>query len=329
MQEQRNGHFAHAANGAFVSFDKGCLAFNGSGLAIVEITPDIARALLDLGGPNRSVTRQRVEDRRRDLRNGDWRVTNDALIVTTSNHSSPGLHRLGNGQHRLTAISEEQIPGKIILMWGVPDDVLPVIDTGRPRSAGDVISMGLFGDGMETSHAGDRAAAVACLLRWEQTPNPWAMAAQRLSFSPEQTAKAVSVYPLLSHSLAQAHEIRRTGIKGGSGRLWAPLLLNMNLISTDTTQEFVDYLAAGLELTSSNPIYTLRERLKNPSGLPPGFRSGLHVQEYLAAISIKTFNLYSLGETPKRTLSWSPTGRNEDFPILFRSKWWYKKNQKY
>jgi hypothetical protein len=45
-----------------------------------------------------------------------------------------------NGQHRLTMLAESDTPIEVLLVFGVPVDVFASIDTGAPRSAGDVLA---------------------------------------------------------------------------------------------------------------------------------------------------------------------------------------------
>lgn len=307
---------AQAPNGAYVAYAGQQITSTGRGTAIVTITPELARALLKLAGPHqRKLIRLSVDDRKRDLVNGRWRLTNDAISLNDSNI-------LINAYHRLTAIDETGVTAECLLAWGFPDDSLPVLDTGRSRSAADLISMGIGLRAEDMSNPGERAAAAMVLLRWQEVDNPWKPGVVRdHRFSNAQILEAQNHFHGLGRAIRRARELRSSGLRGGDGGLWAPLLYELALVDEDVTEDFVRDLAFFENLARDSPVRMLRIRIFDRTRWPEGSRNGLHSQEWLAAMTIKAWNLYLRHEPAKSRLSWTPSSR-EQFPVIFRGRWW-------
>ena len=101
---------------------------------IVTITPDIARAWLDQNVSNRRVNQTYVDSFARDMRNGSWRLTGDAVRFDTGRN-------LIDGQHRLLACIKANAPFSTCVIYGLPPETKEAIDIGRPRTSADVMAM--------------------------------------------------------------------------------------------------------------------------------------------------------------------------------------------
>lgn len=126
-------------------------AGNGVTIEVIDIGADLARELLSKSSmeretetgtitvSNRKLRTDYVVVLRRQILNGLWK---DAI---TTIHVA-GTGRLLNAQHTLTALvsANRKQPGitiRAILVTGLPEEVISVIDTGRPRTLGDYLRL--------------------------------------------------------------------------------------------------------------------------------------------------------------------------------------------
>lgn len=64
----------------------------------------------------------------------EWKLSPQGVSI-----ASDGF--LIDGQHRVTSVAVSGIPVAMKITYNVPDDVFPVVDTGKGRSAGDILAM--------------------------------------------------------------------------------------------------------------------------------------------------------------------------------------------
>lgn len=107
---------------------------NGLKIEYVEITPDIARSWLDTNQNNRRINKRFVSQFVQDMKSGNWQITGDAIRFDSNG-------TLIDGQHRLRACIEAGASFPSYVMYGLDPSSKEVIDTGKARSARDVLSM--------------------------------------------------------------------------------------------------------------------------------------------------------------------------------------------
>lgn len=101
---------------------------------LIDVTPEMAAEWLTKNTRNRSVVRRRFLALADDMLNGRWMVTGEAIKF-----ASDGT--LLDGQHRLNAVIAAGIPATMLIVRGVDHSAQDGMDTGRARSAGDVLSI--------------------------------------------------------------------------------------------------------------------------------------------------------------------------------------------
>lgn len=101
---------------------------------IIEVTPEMASEMLRKNEGNRKITPSASNFLVKQMQQGKWRFTADAIQFSDTG-------RLLDGQHRLDAVVKSGTTQKFLVAYGVPDDHQSVIDTGKNRSAGDVLFM--------------------------------------------------------------------------------------------------------------------------------------------------------------------------------------------
>lgn len=103
----------------------------------VDITPAMARKWLDeYNIHNRPVYESTVESYARDMKYGRWRETNQGIGFDTEG-------RLTDGQQRLTAIVWSGVTVRMLVVRGLSPESQEVVDVGKPRGAGDILTLSL------------------------------------------------------------------------------------------------------------------------------------------------------------------------------------------
>lgn len=105
------------------------------GAEVVEVTPEIARRLIETSNHgNRKVRPMVVKKYAKIMKNGDWRFSPETISISRSG-------RLLNGQHRMLAVIESGVACRFLFATGFEDDVFAVLDRGAIRSRSDALKI--------------------------------------------------------------------------------------------------------------------------------------------------------------------------------------------
>lgn len=129
--------------------DHGTEARNEPRMELEVITPEQAKAYLDLNIVNRAVSKPTLERFKREMKANRWRLSGEAIKFNKEG-------KLIDGQHRLTACIATKIPLLTYVVRDLDNDVVNVIDTGRARRAHDVLAL----------HGYPNAYLLASAARW-------------------------------------------------------------------------------------------------------------------------------------------------------------------
>jgi hypothetical protein len=98
------------------------------------ITPDLARAWLELRSKNRAISPIQTKRYVNDMRRNRWRLSGETIKFDNSG-------RLIDGQHRLTACIEANVTFESWVVWGLDSCAMEVIDSGKKRTPGDMLQI--------------------------------------------------------------------------------------------------------------------------------------------------------------------------------------------
>ncbi|TMM43070.1 MAG: hypothetical protein E6F99_00955 [Actinobacteria bacterium] len=101
---------------------------------VQTITPKKAQEYLEHNTANRPLSGRTVRDFAQAMRRGEWRVTHQGIAFDTTG-------ALVDGQHRLAAIVEADVPVEVTVFSEVPEGAFDVLDTGKRRNAADVLAI--------------------------------------------------------------------------------------------------------------------------------------------------------------------------------------------
>jgi hypothetical protein len=280
---------------------RGLIKTSGRANVSVEmVTPDMAQAWLDRGGKNRKLSESKVLAYTAAMKRGEWQLTYEAIALDDDG-------KVRNGQHRLTAIVRSGVPIEALVVRGVDETAFDVMDTGKSRSIGDVLSI----HGMPNVYA--LAAAVRNLMFLDAHGTTYANARSAAAMvTAPTTLKYIEDHPEVIEGVRLGDRIRGAGLQGGMG-LWSAVATVWIRIDPEMAEEFGQALINGVGLEDGHPALMLRNRLFKARNTGE-FGNTRKQQEALAATAIKAWNAWREGKT-LQTLYWRQDGKKaEPFP---------------
>ncbi|WP_461129719.1 hypothetical protein [Spirosoma aerophilum] len=248
-----------------------------------DITPQIAKTLLEHNTHNRPLNLPHVKFLAKQMKQEQWKMAGDPIKVSASG-------RILDGQHRLHAIVQSDTTQQMIILYNVPDENFSVMDTGRVRQAADVLSIAGFSDTKTT------AATARMLINYERSSIAATMKSQGRKESSVVTHQDILEYtsshdltPYLSKAVAW-HKTLAIYSKAE----YAFFYCILSRVEPDQAVLFLNAVSSGAQLEIDSPMYALRKKLTeykmNKLNLSPSERF---------ALTIKAWNLYRAKKTVK------------------------------
>lgn len=236
--------------------------------SVVEtITPSIAKRYLELAAKNRKVSAGKIRQFAGAMARDQWDLNAETIKFNTSGF-------LMDGQHRMHACILANTPFQALVVRNVPDDYFATIDTGKVRTAGDILSI----DGEQYAHA--KAAAVRWMVAIPLHSDP-----PQLSLGSERIRELLKEHPGLTESAKICH--KATLIHPG---LAAALHYLFSQKDQSEANRFIDDLARGADLEANDPVLILRQELiKHKSKRGVGKKMSVERLEK-AALCIRAWN---------------------------------------
>ena len=124
---------------------------------IIDVSPDLAKYYLSKNSANRAVNKRHVVGLATQMKNGLWLLTHQAICFDVAGN-------LIDGQHRLHAIVKANLVVKMMVVTGADNQTFTVLDTGRNRTSGDVLSI---------ENVKNYNQVAACIRLWFKLKNGW------------------------------------------------------------------------------------------------------------------------------------------------------------
>ena len=204
---------------------------------IERVTPNVASALLETNTENRSVSRVTVEKYASDMAAGNWKDTGQAIIIADDGS-------LNDGQHRLLALVKAGVTLNMMVVRGASRQSRDAIDTGKPRSTGDILQMFHIPNGNAVAGLASRVIA------WERTGRKYAGTRSTVSKTDVVTRARNDARLLWADRVGVKHARL---IKAGHASF-----IRYIVPDSDRATEFFDRLHDGIGLEPRNPVLTLR-----------------------------------------------------------------------
>jgi hypothetical protein len=253
---------------------------------ILEVSPELARDLLEHNDGNRLVADGVVGKYKRDMLAGRWLLNGQTIKIGKTG-------RLLDGQHRCHAGVQSKTSFPAIIVRNVDDAVFETFDLGARRSFSDVLK-----------HRGEHSTtALAAALRWV-----WMFQEEKIfdRATAPTNSELDAVFrqnPTITDSLKLTNRIRHV-LAPGMGVALHHLFRQKD---ASTADEFFDRLSDGLNLTKEMPVWHIRERLLSD-------RTGRKVkmgESERFVLMVKAWNAARQGKTIGQ-LSWRGRGPSRE-----------------
>jgi len=250
------------------------------------ITPEEAAFVLEKSNTgNRKLNDRNVQFFLDQMRRGDWKVTADTIKFGKDG-------RLLDGQHRLQAIVKYGKPVEMFVAEGLDDSVFAVLDTGKNRSASDILSISGF------SNSNQLAGCVRAILLYQQGYYSDQGSAGRTSRATNANIlKWAEKNPEIHEMIKFCYDIYRNF----KYIPLAPLTMLYYIMSKKNQEQadaFFGKYGSGIDLSESSPIRLLRDRLirdgQNKTKLSVRDKVALFIYAWNAYISKKRIQQLTL-----------------------------------
>lgn len=253
----------------------------------MSVTPEMAARWLEGNANNRPIKQILVGELANAMLNGTFRLTHQAIALTSDG-------RLLDGQHRLLAVVASGRTVNMNVAFNVDPDTYDVIDAGAKRSLADALAVRHgHGYALATSAA---CRVVALYDRVNPTlTTPWNARTFLNAKLDRATVAEIAdeMYPSMMKLVLDIKDYSR------SWRIQANSLAALYVIRRDTHQdpdlvdEFIRGLASGANLPAGDVRLKLRDALANN----PSFRR--NDARLAFGATVKAWNLYVEGDSPK------------------------------
>lgn len=249
---------------------------------IVTLTPELAAAMLEHNPANRKIAATKVEDFVRDIKNGDWKLNGEPIIIASDGS-------LNDGQHRCQAVIQSGVSIQTVIIFGVGRDTRDTLDQGKNRMVGDYVAM------RGHKNANHLAAAARYLWQWQTI----GYVTGRLQLGSNANGKPtrteivhlIEATPGLTKSLNAVYQPKTARI--GSIGMVAFCHFAMKVASNESAvTEFIQSLVEGADLDSDDPRLYCRNRLMAEKGTMGA--------DQKVELIFRTWNAYRLNEKRSR-----------------------------
>ena len=264
---------------------------NKYAVEIVTVTPEMAKELLDSSLRNRTVNQRRVDKYALDMSSGKWSPA--TMLITDEDGHMVDAH------HRLLAVIKAGKPIQMVKFTGLDKKFIPYIDTGRPRTAGDMLA---FIDGLDGVKSLRNKSALVRVVILAKSQN-WA----RIVGFDEIANCMLDNCDNVNASYEDFSLIRPLGATIGVAA--AIYLIREANPSCGKVDKFINELAYGEMIQSGMPTYALRNALFNNRAV--GAQRQMNDVYYV----LRAWNGYVNGESIKLIRRPKVYNSKEDFKV--------------
>lgn len=217
------------------------IANHGLRFDVVEITPDDALNLLTANTMNRPQVASAQVRYADDMRDGNWVLNGEPIIVSRTG-------RLLNGQNRLQSCVEANAPFISAIITGVADAAFETMDDGAKRTLGNALHI--------HQEENTNALAATLVLLWQMERQCLGETAQP---SKKQAMDVLARHPSIRGSVSKAGAVKHlmpTAIMALVHYVGAELLS-----VPEKANRFLEDVASGVGLAPESPARVFREKM--------------------------------------------------------------------
>lgn len=261
----------------------------------VEVTPALAKSWLALNLKNRIPSRAKIGRFARMMKGGRWTLNGESLKFSTTG-------RLLDGQSRLMAIVQAEVPVVLEVRGGLADGAQESMDTGEARAHRHQLEM------LGEKYPNEIAAALRLVFFWEKG----LVGSCGHSGSAAKDITNTTIREMLEKHPRMRESVGRClNLKSVLPISAAAFFHYVFAIGDEKKANlFIERLTTGANLAESSPIYMLRERLTKDRLEPKKLR-----KRDKFALVVKAWNAFHSGK-PLQKLSFV---YDEAFPPIASS----------
>ena len=220
----------------------------------VFVTPELAVSWLALNiDNNRNVRKSRINGYVRDIQSDRWVITGEAIKFDSAG-------RLVDGQNRCQAIVAAGKGAWVLVVRGISEDALVVLDSGSSRNAGDMLVITGLADRADAKDVG----AIARLYSAYQAGDVKHAASNlggSTGITKSELAEAVLAIPDIEFAARHARGMYRY-LRLPVSALGVAFL-EFSKLDVDDTAEFFNSIRDGIQNGPGDPFLTLSRRVSN------------------------------------------------------------------
>lgn len=222
----------------------------GPHISMMTVTPTMAKTWLEKNtARNRKVVPGLILKYVEDIRAGRWQMNGSTIVMSTAG-------TIIDGQHRLRAIVEANRAIETMVASGIEESAFETIDSGRRRTAADVLSI------LGYTNVTEMAAVANMSLAWEKyrrLENPGGAAGVG-STTQEVVARCNRDSEMFLDAIRKSQPLRKVF---GGGAVWSWYWIVLGRFDGSDRDFFFERLADGQGLMLGDPVYALRQVLFN------------------------------------------------------------------
>jgi len=261
---------------------------------VETITPAKAKTwLAEHNAENRNLRKAWVSKLAEAMRRGEWQVTHQGIAF-----DDDGV--LLDGQHRLAAVTEAGKSVQMLVSRGVPAEAYDTLDTGRARTAGDVLKAHGYTD------TNIVAAATRCFIAYHEAPprQNWGTRNAYGQVTTPQTLTVLADTPELLEAGPAASrvsaEVGRYGLRSGLCTVFVIIAKHAPQTWEKLGSDFVEALATGMNLGPGSPILAWRRTMINYSSPSSTSRRRSVPAQLTVALTLQAWNAWVTGAPRQR-----------------------------
>lgn len=237
---------------------------------VLSITPGMAKAFLECNSDNRPLSMVTVDKYAAAMRRGEWLLNGEPIIFFTDG-------KLGNGQHRLSAIIKATMSIDMLVVRGVASSAFITMDAGKVRGASDVLSIS------NEKNTIKLAAGARSYLAYGMKSR----AAFEITSS--QILKAVEDHSDLRYWANQYS--KKKGLRAIPASIIGYLAVASEKHGIEMLEDFVEKVGSGIGMEDGDPALLLRERFIYASNKRMAI-----ARTHASALIIKAINAHIKGK---------------------------------
>lgn len=254
-------------------------------ISIDLMTPDLAGEILRANAQNRRKRQSHIRKLSGAMCRGEFVFNGDPVRICV--HGD-----LLDGQHRLEAVIDSGQSVWMLVIRGLPCDVVHTIDTDMAaRTLRDVLKI------RQEAHSDLLAGAI--LWKWRKELN---VLQTKENPTPAQALAVLDKHPGLRDTAALCHNSKPLGLTRMSPVVMAALMYEFGQVDQEDAVRFFKKFTLGTGLEENDPILLLRSYLQKVAGVDStGRRKATPVEMYMT--TVKAWNAWRGGER-LRSIRW-------------------------